>query len=62
MNDISKVISSQLNINIRSLNLESNSGIFEGTITVYIENTDQLYNLIENLKKVDGIEKISRIN
>jgi len=62
MNDISKVISSQLNINIRSLNLESNSGIFEGEITVYIQNTDQLINLIENLKKVDGIEKISRIN
>ncbi len=60
--DITNVISRQLNINIRSLTLETNSGIFEGIVTVYIQDTNQLKNLIENLKSVNGVESISRIN
>lgn len=60
--DITDVISKQLNINIRSLSLETNSGIFEGVLTVYIQDTNQLKNLIDNLKEVSGIETISRIN
>lgn len=60
--DITNVISRQLNINIRSLTLETNSGIFEGILTVYIQDTEQLKTLIENLKTVDGVESISRIN
>ncbi len=60
--DITTIISKQLNINIRSLSLETNSGIFEGIITIYIHNTEQLKTLIDNLKEVNGIESISRIN
>lgn len=60
--EITNIISKQFNINIRSLSLESNSGIFEGIITVYIHNTDQLKILIDSLKEVNGIEKINRIN
>ena len=60
--DITTVISKQLNINIRSLTLETNSGIFDGQITVYIPNTDQLSTLVENLKELKGIEMVSRIN
>lgn len=62
MNDITKVISTQLNINIRSVNLETVSGVFDGVITVYIHNTEQLKDLIENLKTIDGLDKITRIN
>lgn len=60
--DITNIISKQLNINIRSLTLETNSGLFEGILTVYINNTDHLKTLIDNLKTVNGIENISRIN
>ncbi|HOY30417.1 MAG TPA: RelA/SpoT family protein [Bacteroidales bacterium] len=60
--DITDVISKQLNINIRSLTLETNSGIFEGVLTVYIQDTNQLKNLIDNLKMVNGVESINRIN
>jgi GTP diphosphokinase / guanosine-3',5'-bis(diphosphate) 3'-diphosphatase len=60
--DITNVISKQLNINIRSLTLETNSGIFEGIITIYIHNTEHLKILIDNLKEVNGIESINRIN
>jgi GTP diphosphokinase / guanosine-3',5'-bis(diphosphate) 3'-diphosphatase len=60
--DITNVVSKQLHINIRSLTLETNSGIFEGIITVYIHNTEQLKSLIDNLRVVKGIENINRIN
>jgi GTP pyrophosphokinase len=60
--DITTQISQQLNINIRSMTLETDSGIFEGHITVYIQNTEQLKTLIETIKKVNGIESINRIN
>ena len=60
--DITNIISKQLNINIRSLTLETTSGIFEGILTVYIHNTNQLKTLIDNLKTVEGIESINRIN
>ncbi len=60
--DITNIISKDLNINIRSLTLETTSGIFEGILTVYIQNTDQLKTLIDNLKTVNGIERINRIN
>ncbi len=60
--DITNIVSKQLNINIRSLTLETNSGIFEGIITVYIHNTEQLKGLIDNLREVKGIENINRLN
>ncbi|MEI6122771.1 MAG: RelA/SpoT family protein [Bacteroidota bacterium] len=62
LRDITTIISKQLNINIRSLTLETTGGIFEGIVTVYIQDTNQLKALIENLKTVDGIESINRIN
>jgi GTP pyrophosphokinase len=60
--DITNVISKQLSINIRSLNLETNSGIFDGQITVYIPNAEQLKILMESLRDVKGIEMVNRIN
>ncbi|HNX06307.1 MAG TPA: RelA/SpoT family protein [Bacteroidales bacterium] len=60
--DITDVISKQLNINIRSLTLETSGGIFEGILTVYIQNTSQLKNLMENIKTVNGVESVNRID
>lgn len=62
MNEISKVISKQMNINMRSLNLSSNDGIFEGVLMLYIHNTDQLRTLIASLKRINGIETVTRLN
>ncbi|MEI6765540.1 MAG: RelA/SpoT family protein [Bacteroidota bacterium] len=62
MRDITNVISKQLSINMRSINLQTTNGLFEGTLNVYIHNTDQLRNLIENLRKINGVENISRIS
>jgi GTP diphosphokinase / guanosine-3',5'-bis(diphosphate) 3'-diphosphatase len=62
MNEITKVISKQMNINMHSVNLASHDGLFEGNMMVYIHNTEQLRTLISSLKKINGIEKVTRIN
>jgi len=59
---ISKVISSELKVNMRSFNIESNDGIFEGTIMLFVHDTNHLTKLIQKLKDVQGILTVSRID
>jgi GTP diphosphokinase / guanosine-3',5'-bis(diphosphate) 3'-diphosphatase len=60
--NVTKVISSQLNINMRSISFDTEDGIFEGTIMVYVHDAKHLNHLIENLKKVKGVTNITRID
>ncbi|MGD9994613.1 MAG: bifunctional (p)ppGpp synthetase/guanosine-3',5'-bis(diphosphate) 3'-pyrophosphohydrolase [Salinivirgaceae bacterium] len=60
VNDVTTVISKELNVNMRAINFESHDGIFEGTVDVYVHNTSDLNNLIMNLGKVKGISQVSR--
>ncbi|CAM3665916.1 RelA/SpoT family protein [Flavobacterium gelidilacus] len=60
-NALTKVISNQMHVNIQNISLSSDAGIFNGKITVVVANNTILKKLIENIKKVDGIEKITRI-
>jgi GTP diphosphokinase / guanosine-3',5'-bis(diphosphate) 3'-diphosphatase len=60
-NEITKVISNQMNVNIQSLNLQGEAGIFKGQVTVIVKNNVILKKLIENIKKIDGVDKISRV-
>ena len=62
VNEVTRVISSTMQVNIHKLNISEEDGIFEGQITVGIKNNDQLKKLIEKLKKIDGIEKVERLN
>ncbi len=61
VNDIIKIISEELNVNIRSLEIKSHDGLSEGVIMLYISNTDHLKNLINKLEKVEGVQKVQRI-
>jgi len=60
-NSITTVISKELNVNIRTINLHGHDGIFEGTIDLYVHNTSDLNNLIMNLIKVKGVEAAHRV-
>lgn len=60
VNDITTVISKDLNVNMQSISFESHHGVFEGHIKVLVEGVHHLTNLISNLKKVKGIKKIVR--
>ncbi len=59
---ISKVISSELKVNMRSIGIESNDGIFEGTIMLFVHDTHHLDKLIKKLKEIHGILTVSRID
>ena len=60
MNSVTKVISSQMHVNIRSINISSEDGIFEGEITLFVHNVTFLNSLNEKLTKIDGIKEIKR--
>ena len=59
-NELTIVISSQMNVNIRSISLSSDAGIFTGEITVVVPNVSVLKKLMENIMKIDGVEKVTR--
>jgi len=61
-NELTKVISNNMSVNIRSISLSSDAGIFNGEITVIVNNISTLNKLIDNINKIDGIEKVSRVN
>lgn len=61
-NELTKVISNQMHVNIQSISLSGEAGIFNGQVTVVVQNNTILKKLIDNIKKIDGIDKVSRVN
>ena len=61
LNNVTEVISRQLNVNIHKLNVESNDGIFEGRIQLYVHDVEDVNTICDNLKKLENIKKITRI-
>ena len=60
-NELTKVISNQMNVNIQSITLNGEAGIFNGQVAVIVKNNTILKKLIDNIKKIDGIEKVTRV-
>lgn len=61
-NELTKVISNNMHVNIQSISLSGNAGIFNGQLTVVVQNNTILKKLIDNIKKIDGIDKVTRIS
>ncbi len=59
--DVSKIISEQLEVNIREVSFSSHDGIFEGKIALYVRNNDDLQDIMNNVKAIKGIAKIYRV-
>ncbi len=59
--DVSRVISEQLDVNIREVSFSSHDGVFEGNVSLYVKNNQDLRNIIEQVRLVKGIEKITRL-
>ena len=57
---ITKVISEDQNVNMRSIHVESHDGIFDGSIYLYIHNVEDLNNLIYRLMKIKGVHTVTR--
>ncbi len=62
INNITQVISNDFKVNIRSITVEGNQGIFEGAIMIYVSDTEHLDNLIKRLKTVNGILSVTRFD
>ncbi|PSQ72521.1 MAG: RelA/SpoT family protein [Bacteroidetes bacterium QH_2_64_26] len=60
VNDITTVISKNLKTNIRSLTIDTEDGIFSGTIMLHVSDLEHLQRLIERLKRIDGIQGVYR--
>lgn len=60
VNDITKEISNNMNVNIRNINFDSIHGVFTGKITVIVKNNTILKRLMTHLKKINGIDKVTR--
>ncbi|NND80761.1 MAG: bifunctional (p)ppGpp synthetase/guanosine-3',5'-bis(diphosphate) 3'-pyrophosphohydrolase, partial [Maribacter sp.] len=58
---VTEVISTYMNVNIRNLDFSSDGGTFKGKITVVVKNNVILKKLIENLKQINGIDKVTRV-
>ncbi|UII21071.1 RelA/SpoT family protein [Fulvivirga ligni] len=62
INDVSSIISEELKVNMRSMSIDTDSGIFEGEIKLYVNDTVHLDLLIQRLEKVEGVVKVSRFD
>ncbi|HDS08025.1 MAG TPA: bifunctional (p)ppGpp synthetase/guanosine-3',5'-bis(diphosphate) 3'-pyrophosphohydrolase [Bacteroides sp.] len=62
VSNISDVISKDLQVNMRSISIDSKDGLFEGTITLFVKDTQHLEALVRKLKKVRGVMSIRRLD
>lgn len=61
INEITQVISRQMNVNIHKLCIESNEGIFEGEMEIYIYDVDDVKALCHSLRQIKNIQSVTRI-
>jgi len=61
VNDITKIISSELKVNMTNINISVSNGIFEGTIDLYVHHTKDLNNLIFKISNIEGLKSVRRV-
>jgi GTP diphosphokinase / guanosine-3',5'-bis(diphosphate) 3'-diphosphatase len=62
INDVSKIISEELKVNMSSMSIHTDNGIFEGEIMLYVNDTRHLEQLLEKLRNVEGVVKATRFD
>ena len=61
INDITDLISDEMHVNMRRINFNTEGGTFSGQITVVVKNNSTLKKLMQNLRKIHGIDKVLRV-
>ena len=61
VNEVTRIISNTHNINMISVHFESDDGVFNGNIILVVKNITILDNLVKNIKKINGIDKVNRV-
>jgi GTP pyrophosphokinase len=62
VNKITNIISGELKINIAALTIESKEGLFEGTIKVFVHDKEELEELVDRIKSLNGIQQVNRFD
>jgi GTP diphosphokinase / guanosine-3',5'-bis(diphosphate) 3'-diphosphatase len=62
VNSITRIISNELNVNMRSISFDSHDGVFEGNIMVFVQDTHHLTDLMKKIKEVKGVTAVTRVD
>ncbi len=61
INDITAVISNNMNMDMKSMSIESNNGVFLGNINLEVKNKSQLEETFKQLKNINGVSRVKRL-
>ena len=61
INDITAVISNNMNMDMKSMSIESNNGVFLGSINLEVRNRSQLDETFKQLKNINGVSRVKRM-
>ena len=62
VNELTRIISSNMNVNIHNINFKGGKGLFDGDVTISVKNTKQLSRLIKQIEKIDGVKSVKRLS
>ncbi|MEX6625459.1 RelA/SpoT family protein [Tenacibaculum pacificus] len=62
INNLTRIISNSMDVFIHSINIAGSEGVFDGKISLSIKNKVQLNKIIDAMKKIEGIQKVERVN
>ena len=62
VNQITKIISQELNVNMERILIEAHDGIFEGTIRLRVHDVDDIKVISDNLKKLNNVRSVVRVD
>jgi GTP diphosphokinase / guanosine-3',5'-bis(diphosphate) 3'-diphosphatase len=60
VNKVTQIISNDFRVNIKSINISGEAGVFEGLITVLVEDVEHLKRVVNQLKQVEGVTSVER--
>ncbi|MNE69165.1 hypothetical protein D3C80_1648710 [compost metagenome] len=58
---ITHVITTEMRLNIRSISIDSQDGVFDGTIKVFVKDKEELDTLCTNIERIEGVQKVLRL-
>ena len=61
LQEFTQVITQDMNMNMRALTLEASEGVTQGVVMLYVNNLDDINNLIANIRKIEGVDEVRRI-
>ncbi|AOW16707.1 RelA/SpoT family protein [Polaribacter vadi] len=62
VNNVTRIISSNMGVFIHSINISGDEGVFDGKISLSVKNSSQIQKLIKRIQKVEGVKTVERVN